>query len=186
MKNRNLNELIASDTEMFRSMGDSWENNLRVACPGIIQSFDSETQTVTVQLALREHIIKPDSTKEWVNLPLLLDVPIVIPRAGGYCLTMPIQQGDECLVIFADMCIDAWFTYGCIQNQIEKRRHDLSDGFAIIGTWSQPTKIENYSINSCQLRTIDGTTSIDIKPGEINMNASKVKANGKDVLTREI
>ena len=47
MRNRNLNEIIASDTEMFRSMGDSWGNNLRVACPGIIQSFDSETQTVT-------------------------------------------------------------------------------------------------------------------------------------------
>ncbi|KIS22011.1 Gp138 family membrane-puncturing spike protein [Clostridium botulinum] len=186
MRNRNLNEIIGSDTEMFRSMGDGWKNVLRVACPGIIQSFDPETQTVTVQLALREHITKPDFTKEWVNLPLLLDVPIVIPRAGGYCLTMPIQQGDECLVIFADMCIDSWFTYGGIQNQIEKRRHDLSDGFAILGTWSQPNKIENYSTDACQLRTIDGTTSIDIKPGEINMNASKVKANGKDVLTREI
>ncbi|WP_076045599.1 Gp138 family membrane-puncturing spike protein [Clostridium botulinum] len=186
MRNRNLNEIIGSDTEMFRSMGDGWKNVLRVACPGIIQSFDSEKQTVTVQLALREHITKPDFTKEWVNLPLLLDVAIVIPRAGDYCLTMPVKQGDECLIIFADMCIDAWFTYGNVQNQIEKRRHDLSDGFAILGTWSQPNRIENYSMDSCQLRTIDGTTSIDIKPGEINMNASKVKANGKDVLTREI
>ncbi len=183
MKNRNLNEIIGSDTEMFRSMGDSWQNVLRVACPGIIQSFHSETQTVTVQLALREHITKPDFTKDWVNLPLLLDVPIVIPRAGGYCLTMPIQQGDECLVIFADMCIDSWFTYGGLQNQIEKRRHDLSDGFAILGTWSQPNKIENYSTDSCQLRTIDGTSSIDVKPGEININVSKFKVNGKDVLT---
>ncbi|MBO0571850.1 hypothetical protein FDF50_08315 [Clostridium botulinum] len=180
MKNRNLNEIIGSDTEMFRSMGDGWKNVLRVACPGIIQSFDSETQTVTVQLALREHITKPDFTKEWVNLPLLLDVPIVISRAGGYCLTMPIQQGDECLVIFADMCIDSWFTYGGIQNQIEKRRHDLSDGFAILGVWSQPQKIKNYSTDSCQLRTIDGTSSIEIKGNSINL-VGDVKINGTDI-----
>ncbi|ENK0558907.1 hypothetical protein AB2T19_003759 [Clostridium botulinum] len=174
MRNRNLNEIIGSDTEMFRSMGDSWQNVLRVACPGIIQSFDSETQTVTVQLALREHITKPDSTKEWVNLPLLLDVPIVIPRAGGYCLTMPIQQGDECLVIFADMCIDSWFTYGGLQNQIEKRRHDLSDGFAILGVWSQPQKILNYSMNSAQLRSLDGNTVIDIKENAITMTSPNI------------
>lgn len=182
MKNRNLNEIIGSDTEMFRSMGDSWQNVLRVACPGIIQSFDPETQTVTVQLALREHITKPDFTKEWINLPLLLDVPIVIPRADEYCLTMPIREGDECLVIFADMCIDAWFTYGGIQNQIEKRRHDLSDGFAILGTWSQPNRIENYSIDSCELRTLDNRTNISIKPNEININAKTVKINGKEIV----
>lgn len=179
---RNINEIIGSDTEMFRSMGDSWQNVLRVACPGIIQSFDSETQTVTVQLALRENITKPDFTKEWINLPLLLDVPIVIPRAGEYCLTMPIREGDECLVIFADMCIDAWFTYGGIQNQIEKRRHDLSDGFAILGTWSQPNRIENYSIDSCELRTLDNRTNISIKPNEININAKIVKINGKEIV----
>ena len=184
MRNRNLNEIIGSDTEMYRCMGDSWKSVLRVACPGIVQDFNSETQTVTVQLALREHINKPDLTKEWVNLPLLLDVPIIIPRAGGYCMTMPIKQGDECLVIFADMCIDAWFTYGGMQNQMEKRRHDLSDGFAILGVWSQPSKIENYSIDSCQIRLLDGSSSIEIKPGEININASSVKVNGKDVLTK--
>lgn len=178
MKNRNLNEIIGSNTEMFRSMGDSWKSILRVACPGIIQSFDVETQTVTVQLALREHINKPDLTKEWVNLPLLLDVPIVIPRAGGYCMTMPIKQGDECLVIFADMCIDAWFTYGGIQNQMEKRRHDLSDGFAILGVWSQPNKIENYSADSCQLRNDKGTAYIELKENNINLVANAVNING--------
>ncbi|MBY6798099.1 hypothetical protein HYH85_17965 [Clostridium botulinum] len=185
MRNRNIDEILESDIELFKNMGDSWGNNLRVACPGIIQSFDPESQTVTVQLALREHIYN-GYDKQWIKLPLLLDVPIIIPRAGNYVLTMPIKKDDECLVIFADMCIDAWYSYGGIQNQIEKRRHDLSDGFAILGAWSQPNKIEDYSTDSCQLRTIDGTTAIDIKPGEINMNASSVRVNGKDVLTREV
>ncbi|WP_243447693.1 Gp138 family membrane-puncturing spike protein [Clostridium tetani] len=171
---RNLNEILGSKEEMLRSMGDGWKSILRVACPGIIQSFNKEEQTVTVQLAIRELISKEDLTQDWVNIPILLDVPIVIPRAGGYCLTMPIQEGDECLVLFGDMCIDAWFTYGGIQNQMEKRRHDLSDGFAILGVWSQPNRIENYSTNSCQLRNKKGTAYIELKDDDINIMANKV------------
>ncbi|WP_049041834.1 Gp138 family membrane-puncturing spike protein [Clostridium sporogenes] len=173
MRNRNIDEILESDIELFKNMGDSWENNLRVACPGIIQSFDSESQTVTVQLALREHIYN-GYDKQWVKLPLLLDVPIIIPRAGNYVLTMPIKKDDECLVIFADMCIDAWYSYGGIQNQIEKRRHDLSDGFAILGVWSQPQKILNYSMNSAQLRSLDGNTVIDIKENAITMTSPNI------------
>ena len=176
---RNINEIIGSENEMYRSIGDSWKNVLRVACPGIIQSFDSKTQICTVQLALREEVTKEDYIKEWRQLPLLLDVPIVIPRAGGYCITMPIKQGDECLVIFADMCIDAWFSLGGIQNQIDKRRHSLSDGFAILGTWSQPNVISNYSRNSCQLRSDNGNSYIDLKENEINIVSNIVKINGK-------
>jgi hypothetical protein len=168
---------------MYRAMGDKWKNVLRVACPGIINSFDSKTQTCTVQLALREEVIKEDYSTEWTNIPLLLDVPIVLQRAGGYCLTMPIKQGDECLVVFADMCIDAWFESGGIQNQIEKRRHDLSDGFAILGTWSQPNVISNYSINSAQLRNDKGTSYIDLKDDEINIVSSTVKINGNEIKT---
>lgn len=175
---RNLNEIMGSENEMYKVMGDGWKSVLRVACPGIIQSFNPDEQTVTVQLALREEIIKEDYSKEWLNIPVLLDVPIVIPHAGGYALTMPIKQGDECLVIFSDMCIDAWFSYGGIQNQMEKRRHDLSDGFAVLGVWSQPQKILNYSMNSAQLRSLDGNAYIELKGSEINLIANTVNING--------
>lgn len=178
--NRNIPEIIGSKDEMYRAMGDNWKNVLRVACPGIIQSFDAKTQTVTVQPTLREHVVKEDLSKEWVNLPLLLDVPIVAPRAGGYSLTFPIKEGDECLVVFLDSCMDAWFNSGGIQNQIEKRRHDLSDAVAILGMWSQPNVISNYSIDSTQLRSDKGNSYIDLKENEINLISGSVKINGID------
>ncbi len=175
---RNLGEISNSKSEMYRIMGDGWKSTLRVACPGIIQSFNSKEQTVTVQLALREEINNYDYEKQWTDIPLLLDVPIVIPRAGGYTLTMPIQQGDECLVIFGDMCIDSWWELGGIQNQLEKRRHDLSDGFAILGVWSQPRILQNYSVDSCQLRNESGTSYIELKNDEVNIISKKVNING--------
>jgi hypothetical protein len=172
-----------NEDEFFRQLGDGWQNNIRVAIPGIIQSFDSTTQTVSVQPAIREAIRDVNNTQQWVNLPLLVDVPIVLPRAGGFVATFPIQAGDECLVIFADMCIDAWFSNGGIQNQIEKRRHDLSDCFAILGCWSQPNVISNYSTDSIQLRNDSGTSYIEIKDTEININSATVKINNKNFAT---
>ena len=89
----------------------------RVCMPGIIQSFDAAAQTVTVQPALREKMLV-DGDEYWIDIPLLVDVPIVVPRAGGYALTLPIQAGDECLVVFGDMCIDGWWQSGGVQNQV--------------------------------------------------------------------
>lgn len=169
--------------EFYRRMLDNFSANIRVSLPGIIQSFDPDTQTVTVQPSIREKVINDDLTQQWVDIPLLLDVPVVIPRAGGYVLTMPIKQGDECLVVFGDSCFDAWFSNGGVQNQIEKRRHDLSDAFALIGVWSQPRKINNYSTTSAQLRSDDGSTYISMKNGEIDLVASSVKINGIDFST---
>lgn len=178
--NRNVKEIIGSEDEMYRSMGNSWRNVLRVAIPGIIQSFDANNQTCVVQPAIREEVTNSDYSTSWRELPLLVDIPIVIPRAGNFALTLPIKKGDECLVIFSDMCIDGWFSLGKIQNQLEKRRHDLSDAFAILGIWSQPNLIPNYSTDSCQLRNNEGTAYIEIKDNNINMVANSVKINGID------
>lgn len=146
--------------------------NFRVACPGIILSFDPSEQTVSVQLALREQRVDNEGNKTWIEIPQLVDVPVVFPRAGGYVLTMPIQEGDECLVIFGDMCMDAWWQSGGVQNQIDCRRHDLSDGFAILGPWSQPQVIPNYSTSTAQFRTVDGSSYVELAGSNINIVAS--------------
>jgi hypothetical protein len=164
--------------EFYRRMLENLSSTMRVSIPGIIQDFDPDTQTVTVQPAIREKIIDAQLETSWVDLPLLLDVPIVFPRAGGFALTLPIVAGDECLIVFADMCIDAWFSNGQVQNQIERRRHDLSDAFAILGVWSQPRVLPSYSTTAAQLRTDDGSAYISLKPGEINLVAAVVKKNG--------
>lgn len=167
--------------EFYRRMLDNLSSNLRVAAPGLIQDFDPVAQTVSVQVAIREKIIDADMMQQWVDIPLLLDVPIVIPRAGGFALTLPITAGDECLVVFSDMCIDAWFSSGGVQNQIEKRRHDLSDGFAIIGVWSQPRTLSGYAADSAQLRSDDGSAYISLSAGAVDINAPVVRVNGSPI-----
>jgi len=178
---RNVGQRTNNEFELYRRLSDKIKNDIRVAMPGIIQSFDPAEQTVTVQLSLRERIRSGEGEMSHVELPLLPDVPIVIPRAGGFCLTFPIKQGDECLVIFGDMCIDSWWSYGGIQNQIEKRRHDLSDGFAILGVWSQPKTIPNYDMSKACLRADNGSAVIKLSNDAVEINALSVKINGHEI-----
>ena len=155
-------------------------NKLRVSLPGVVQAYDADQQTVTVQVAIRE-LLNIDGTQQWTDIPLLLDVPICFPRAGGYVLTLPIAPGDEVLVVFGDCCFDAWWQSGGVQNQIDIRRHDLSDAFAIPGPWSQPRRVPGYSTNSCQLRNEAGSAYVELSGSTINIVGSAVNITAPNV-----
>ena len=185
-----LAERLGVEGEILKRTLDQFNIDLRVACPAIVQSFDPVAQTVVVKLAIREDTVYQGVLTRGVEIAPIADIPIYMPRAGNYVLTMPITAGDECLVIFADMCIDAWWQSGGIQNQIDKRRHDLSDAFAVIGPWSQVKVFENYSTDTAQLRDLEGTTYVEIAQegvgnfiGEdtINVKAPTVNVVGETV-----
>ena len=179
----NLDEMNPLPERMDLMRQRQTMNKIRCHVPGIVQSYDAAQQTVTVQVAVRE-LFNKDGEETWTEIPLLLDVPIVFPRAGGYVLTLPINQGDEVLVCFGDACIDAWWQNGGVQNQIDIRRHDLSDAFAIPGPWSQPRRVSNYSTNSCQLRNEAGTAYVEIDGSVVNIKASVVNIDAGAINTR--
>jgi hypothetical protein len=174
----NLPERMSPDTEMLHKLRSGLLSDLRVAAPGIIKSFDVAKQTVTVQVAIRERV-NLDGERSWKDIPLLVDVPVCMPRAGGYVLALPVQAGDECLVVFGDNCMDAWWQSGGIQNQIDMRRHDLSDGYALLGVWSQPRVVSGYSGSSAQLRNEAGTAYVEISGNNINIVGDTVTVVGR-------
>ncbi|EJP32264.1 hypothetical protein HMPREF1147_1344 [Selenomonas sp. FOBRC9] len=166
-----VSERLAEEIEQSKREMDGFAFDLRVAAPGIIQSVDYARQTCTVRLAIRERMNR-GGILEWAEIPLLPDVPFFVYSGGGYCLTLPIQTGDDCLVVFGDSCIDAWWQNGGVQNQAEKRRHDLSDGFALVGFRSQPHVVSGYSPGTAQLRNASGDASIEINGSTINIQAA--------------
>lgn len=157
-------ERVNDNEEALRQVLDGHQANVWTALPGIIESFDANAVTCVVQPAIKAQVRAPDGSTQWIALPLLLDCPVVFPRGGGCTLTFPIAQGDECLVIFASRCIDAWWTAGDVQVQSEMRMHDLSDGFCLPGPFSQATKISGISASTAQLRSNDGSTYVELDP----------------------
>lgn len=140
------------------------QSGLWTALPGILTSVLSAKRTVSVQPALRSQVQAPDGSLVWTQLPMLVDCPAFFPSGGGVTLTFPLKVGDECLVVFASRCIDAWWQSGGVQNQAELRMHDLSDGFVFVGFSSVPKVIAAISATDAQLRSDDGTAVIGLNP----------------------
>lgn len=184
--------------EVLRVALASLQVRLWTALPGIIVSFDAEKITASVQPAIQGAQLAADGSTKFVNLPVLLDVPVIFPRGGGCTFTFPIYPGggDECLVIFSARCIDVWHQQGGVQPPYEPRLHDLSDGFAIVGPFSQATKISNVSTTEAQLRSDDGSTTVSldptgqivsiVAPGGVNINAPTVAIIGALTVTQTI
>ena len=93
-------------------------SSLHCALPGKILSFDSETQTAEIQPAVKLGSL---------TYPPLFGVPVFMP------VPFDVNPGDACLVVFADIDIDAWMASGEAEEPLSARRHSLSDGFAFVG-----------------------------------------------------
>ena len=89
------NERQDSPELVLKAVADSLSTGLRVAMPGIIQSFDADAVTATIQPAVKASVRQADGTVASVALPLLVDVPVEFPRGGGVTLTFPIKPGDD-------------------------------------------------------------------------------------------
>lgn len=151
---------------------DNQQSQMWTAIPAIVQSVDLGAGTIVAQPAIRGVFTDQNGDSSYVNLPLLLDVVLTFPSAGGFTLALPIKAGDEVLVIFASRCIDAWWQSGGVQPPMELRMHDLSDGFAIPGPRSKPKVSQGLSASNARLVNDAGTVYLEITPGGvINMVA---------------
>jgi hypothetical protein len=161
---------FAQQQEALKAALDGRQARIWTALPGTVETFDPEAVTVEAQPAVKGVVHHRDATSEAVDLPRLVDVPVVFPRGGGVTLTFPVTTGDECLIVFASRCIDGWWQSGGSQLAPELRMHDLSDGFAIIGPQSQPNRISGISTDTAQLRTDDGKAYIELDPASHDIN----------------
>jgi len=172
---------------MLRLAFDGRLSNLWTAMPGIVKAVDFSTMTLSVQPAIQGEVTDENGQVTFVNLPLLIFVPIVFPSAGGFTLTLPIQINDEVLVVWASRCIDAWWQSGGIQKAMESRMHDLSDGFALPGIHSKPNVISGISTTAAQLRNNAGNAYVEISSdGKVKLvSATEIDLNGPVKITGE-
>ena len=169
------NELMQDPTHNDLEGFSAKQATIWTALPGIINSVDLVAMTCTVMPAIQGINYKPNKDAllyaSNVNMPLLLDCPLVFQSAGGCTITLPVQRGDECTVIFYSRCMDGWYELGAFEDntivprpQLEIRMHDLSDGCVIVGQKSKKTVIPNVSTTELQVRSNDGKSIISIHP----------------------
>lgn len=151
-----------SDTQCYL---DTVKNDIKatthVSLPAIVTKFDADKQTINCIPTIKE-LIYLNGSVSFKQFPELQEVPIEVPRAGNFAITLPITVGQECRVTFQDLCLDGWWSRGGIQSWNDLRRHDLSDAIATFSPWSQPNVIPNYSTSNLEIRSLDNLTKISI------------------------
>ncbi len=181
--------------------------SINTAIPGIIVSFNAETQTAKIQPAIKSLKRQSDDSIKPASMPELLEVPVVFLRGlgSGFSVTVPIKAGDECLVVFSQRSIDNWWTSGKESEPVEPvvpRTHDLSDGIAIVGLTSKPNAIADFQTDCIEIRNSDRSTRVSVyddrvevdkggtlfkvSDSEIEMDATTVKINGNLELTGDM
>lgn len=139
-------------------------SNVWTALPAVVVNFKPAQLTVDVQPTIKIIQQNQDGSFQAVQMPLLLDCPVVFQRGGGATLTFPIAAGDECMVVFMNRNMDGWFQSGGVQLPLSARRFDLSDGMALVGPFSKPNAIEAYSATEVQLRNDAGDAFFSLNP----------------------
>ena len=183
-------------------------NEIWTALPAIVRAVNLEAQTVNVQPTIqgrkqpaqRAQRAEDPYEPEWLDMPELLDCPLVFPRGGNYLISFPVSPGDEVLVVFASRCIDGWWESGQVSPQLDYRMHSLSDGFVIPGVVSKGAAAAGLpapsigggdgpaplSGDALEIRSKDGLTSVKMgeevlavkHPVLITLDAPLILANG--------
>ena len=166
------NSILNDSETAMRYALSNLQSQIWTAFPAIVQSVDLTAMTLVATPAIKGVATNSSGQQSYQIMPQLVDVPICFPSAGGFSLTLPIAKGDEVLIVISSRCMDAWWQSGGIQQPIELRMHDLSDGFAIPGPRSQPRVVTGISSANARLVNDTGTVYLEITPlGAINMVA---------------
>ena len=82
------------------------ENLKRVntAMPGKIVEYDADTRRASVRGSLR--LLTRD--RRVLRRPVINNVPVLFPEAGGYSIRFPLSEGDNVLLIFNQRGLDHW------------------------------------------------------------------------------
>jgi hypothetical protein len=132
--------------------------DVHTAIIGRVQKYDPSTQTADVEPVLKRSVPTLDGNLKQEDLPLLVDVPVLFPNAGGFFLSLPIKPGDYVQVIFNETS----------QENIYQQRFSLQEAVAIPGFYP----IKNAHDKNLVLGKDEGV-QIHIDSGKIRLGSEK-------------
>jgi hypothetical protein len=158
----NLAELISEALEI--RLGD-----LHTCLPGRIESYDASKQEADVKPLIKRLLATAEGEELLEELPIIPDVPVQMPRGGGFFASFPLQQGDHVLLIFSERSIDNFQAGDGIDSDPDDfRMHSLADAVAIPGWYPERKALPETHAENLVLGK-EGGAVIHIKPDEIDL-----------------
>ena len=178
-----ITQIIGEQESSFDSFAKDITSRMYCALPAIIESVNFDNQTIEARPVT---IMKRTDDAGMVSdfpLPLLVDVPFQCYKGGGYSITVPIKQGDECLIIFTDVDFSAWFQNGGYNYAEHSFMHSYTNSMAIVGFSSEVNAITNYNPEAIEVRNADGSEKISLSKGNITLKSATITLDGNVTTT---
>lgn len=121
---------------------------------GKIKIFYADKQTADIQID---------------DYPLISGVPVSFICGANFSIQVPVEEGDDCIVLFCDGDLDNWVEGKGYVPAFSQDRHGLNGAVALLGIKNILTKVDNY---------ITSGVRIQYKGSEIELNDSGITING--------
>lgn len=127
-----------------------------VAMPAKVESYDAATQLCNVKPLLKRPIADGDGGEAVDSLPVINNVPVQTPRAGAFFLSLPIEKGDTVLLVICDYNIDQWLEKDEEVDPGDPRPHQLDGAVAIPGFYGQKRALKDAHAKNLVIGQADG------------------------------
>lgn len=119
--------------EVIRAAIDSRLLDMHTCIPATVVTYNPLTQTVDAQPAIKRSVEKRDGSYAHEKLPIVMNVPVMWQRGGGFALRLPLATGDTVWLVFSEAATAQWRTTGQVSEPGDLRRFDLSYAAAFPG-----------------------------------------------------
>ncbi len=151
-----------TESELFRIALDARLMDVHTTIVGRVERYDATKQVVDVIPELKRAVSDGEGGYVLEQLPVLPNVPVCFPRAGGFFISFPIQKGDKVAVMFAERSIAAWKQKGESVDPGDRRMHPLAGAIALPGVYPNGSELDDASDADMMLGK-DGTSGAQIK-----------------------
>jgi hypothetical protein len=151
--------------------------SLRVMLPGRIDSLSNDRKRANIEPLIRSRYIDYSGEQQVEDFPIVPDVPICHLQAGDFFISMPVNVGDNVMMIFCDRSIDQFLSReggpdAPPTDPLDVRTHTLTDAIAIPMMYPFSSMVGNTSSSNIVIGK-NGGSQIHVKADEVALGSEK-------------
>jgi hypothetical protein len=143
-------------------------------------AYRSDTQRADVKLDLDMSVWDDDGGREYEEVPILADIPVVFPRGGGYVVTFPLAVDDQVQVFFSEASLGEWRTTGQHSQPSDARRHSVGWPWCVPGLYPDTKPLAAGDQTAREAGMVIGrdgqTEQVRVKTGVIEIGVGTLQA----------
>ncbi len=144
--------------------------DVHTVLPGKITAYDNATQKAEVLPMVRRRQETVDGEIDEA-LPVIPDVPVVFPRAGGFKITFPVAVGDRCILAFCERSVDN-YQIGQSDDPVDPelyQKHHLTDPVALLGWYQDKDALTGVATTGLDVGADDNKATVRVEGDKITV-----------------